>query len=247
MFPHGCHLMPDSITEAQDYDEKTRTRTPAIDKLTGKRVLQCRVADMDPELEGRSRETVVKILADRPPVPPTGQPFELVEFDGLQVTPYVTGRARARAGARADGVLAARHRDQGRPPGRQQGCGLMPARRVTTVTMPVDGRSGVAFEAYRDRTPLLTIWAARPGLLVTLTLPEHLERGARPVRPRPRRHRGPVRHRGGAGLARPALRGPRCPRDVRDAEWPRPVFAAPAGALSVCPCPSTTQEGTRPS
>ena len=24
----------------------------------------------------------------------------------------------------------------------------MPARRVTTVTMPVDGRSGVAFEAY---------------------------------------------------------------------------------------------------
>jgi hypothetical protein len=53
----------------------------------------------------------------------------------------------------------------------------MPARRVTTVTMPVDGRSGVAFEAYRERTPLLTIWAARPGLLVTLTLPEHLNAG----------------------------------------------------------------------
>ena len=32
----------------------------------------------------------------------------------------------------------------------------MPARRVTTVTLPVDGRSGVAFEPYRDRTPLLT-------------------------------------------------------------------------------------------
>ncbi len=53
----------------------------------------------------------------------------------------------------------------------------MPARRVTTVTMPVDGRSGVAFEAYRERTPLLTIWAARPGLLVTLTLPERLNAG----------------------------------------------------------------------
>jgi hypothetical protein len=53
----------------------------------------------------------------------------------------------------------------------------MPARRVTTVTLPVDGRSGVAFESYRDRTPLLTIWAARPGLLVTLTLPEHLNAG----------------------------------------------------------------------
>jgi hypothetical protein len=53
----------------------------------------------------------------------------------------------------------------------------MPARRVTTMTLPVDGRSGVAFEAYRDRTPLLTIWVARPGLLVTLTLPEHLNAG----------------------------------------------------------------------
>jgi hypothetical protein len=53
----------------------------------------------------------------------------------------------------------------------------MPARRVTTMTLPVDGRSGVAFEPYRDRTPLLTIWAARPGLLVTLTLPEHLNAG----------------------------------------------------------------------
>jgi hypothetical protein len=88
VFPHGCHLMPDSIAEAQDYDEKTKTRSPAIDKITGRRVFQCRVADMDPELEGRSRETVVKILADRQPVPPTGQPFELVEFDNLQVTPY---------------------------------------------------------------------------------------------------------------------------------------------------------------
>ena len=117
VFPHGCHLMPDSITEAIDYDEQTRTRTPAIDKITGKRVFQCRVADMDPELEGRSRETVVKILADRPPVPPTGQPFELVEFDNLQVTPYVDsgrcqgqGRCAARMAfsLRATGIKAAR-------------------------------------------------------------------------------------------------------------------------------------------
>jgi hypothetical protein len=53
----------------------------------------------------------------------------------------------------------------------------MPARRVTTVTVPVDGRSAVAFESYRDRTPLLTILAARPGLLVTLTLPERIDAG----------------------------------------------------------------------
>jgi hypothetical protein len=53
----------------------------------------------------------------------------------------------------------------------------MPARRVTTVTVPVGVRSGVAVESYRDRTPLLTIWTARPALLVTLTLPERIEPG----------------------------------------------------------------------
>jgi hypothetical protein len=79
-----------------------------VDKVTGKRVWQCRVADMDPELEGRSRETVVKILADRPPSPPTGQPFELVEFDNLQVTPYVTDKGRMAYPLRATGIKAAR-------------------------------------------------------------------------------------------------------------------------------------------
>ncbi len=53
----------------------------------------------------------------------------------------------------------------------------MPARRVTTLTVPVDGRSGVAFESFSGRTPLLTILATRPALLVTLTLPEHLDAG----------------------------------------------------------------------
>lgn len=53
----------------------------------------------------------------------------------------------------------------------------MPAKRVTTVTVPVDARSAVAFESYAGRTPLLTILATRPALLVTLTLPEQLEAG----------------------------------------------------------------------
>jgi len=38
---------------------------------------------MDPDLAGRSRETVVKILADQQPTPPTRTLFEAVEFDGL--------------------------------------------------------------------------------------------------------------------------------------------------------------------
>jgi hypothetical protein len=53
----------------------------------------------------------------------------------------------------------------------------MPAKRVTALTLPVDVRSAVAFESYRGRTPLLTIMAPRHALLVTLTLPEHLEAG----------------------------------------------------------------------
>ena len=103
VFPHGCCLVPDSITEAQDYDERTRRRTPSVDKLTGRRVWQCRVSDMDPALAGRSRETVIKILSDAEPQPPTGQDWELVDFEGLTVTPYVdSGRCQGqgRCGAR---------------------------------------------------------------------------------------------------------------------------------------------------
>jgi hypothetical protein len=91
-----------------DYDETTKTRRPAIDKVTGKRVWQCRVQDMDPDLAGRSRETVVKILADQQPAPPTRTLFEAVEFDGLQVTPYVTDRGRLAYSLRATGIKAAR-------------------------------------------------------------------------------------------------------------------------------------------
>jgi hypothetical protein len=70
VFPFGCHLLPDSIAEAVEYDERTKTRRPMTDKVTGQRVWQCRVSDMDPALEGRSREVVVKILSDSRPVAP---------------------------------------------------------------------------------------------------------------------------------------------------------------------------------
>jgi len=103
VFPAGCHLLPDSITEAQDWDAATRVRTPTVDKITGQRVWHVRVVDMDQALEGRSREVVVKIAADRAPVPPTRTPFEAVEFEGLTVTPYVdTSRCvgQGRCGAR---------------------------------------------------------------------------------------------------------------------------------------------------
>jgi len=53
VFPAGCHLLPDSITEAQDWDAATRVRTPTVDKITGQRVWHVRVVDMDQALEGR--------------------------------------------------------------------------------------------------------------------------------------------------------------------------------------------------
>lgn len=55
--------------------------------------------------------------------------------------------------------------------------------RVTTVTVLVDGRCAVAFESYRDRTPLLTIMATRPALLVTLMAPARADRGRSPRGP----------------------------------------------------------------
>ncbi len=36
----------------------------SVERVTGKRVFQVRVSDLDEELEGRYRETVVKMLAD---------------------------------------------------------------------------------------------------------------------------------------------------------------------------------------
>ena len=53
----------------------------------------------------------------------------------------------------------------------------MAARRVPALALPIDARSGVSFRGYDHRTPLLTIATSRPALLVTLTLPEHLEAG----------------------------------------------------------------------
>ena len=108
VFPHGCHLVPDSISEAIDYDEETKRRSPALDKLTGKPVFQVRVIDLDPELSGRSREVVVKVIADRMPVPPTRAPFEAVEFENLTVTPYVVDRTKRMAySLRATGIKPA--------------------------------------------------------------------------------------------------------------------------------------------
>jgi hypothetical protein len=53
----------------------------------------------------------------------------------------------------------------------------MPARRATSLCVPVDVRSGAELRCYPHRAPLLTIRAGHPALLVTLTVPEQIEAG----------------------------------------------------------------------
>ena len=65
VFPHGCLMVPGSVGPVEDYDERTKNRTPAVDKLTGERVWSLRVIDLDPELGTRPRETVVKVTRQR--------------------------------------------------------------------------------------------------------------------------------------------------------------------------------------
>jgi len=96
VFPDGCCLQPDSIGPDTE------------SKLNGQRAYQCRVVDLNPAKD-RTHEAVVKILADRAPVPPTGQPYERVEFENLTMIPYVTDRSpmRIRYSLRATGIRAA--------------------------------------------------------------------------------------------------------------------------------------------
>jgi hypothetical protein len=45
------------------------------------------------------------------------------------------------------------------------------------MCVPVDARSGAELRCYPQRSPLLTIRAGKPALLVTLTVPDLIEAG----------------------------------------------------------------------
>jgi hypothetical protein len=116
VFPDGCVLLPGSLAEVKDFEVSGQPQ--AVDKVTGLRVWQVRVHDNDHSVpENRSREVVVKLLADKPPAVPGHGEFVPVEFDGLTLTPYVDssrcagqGRCRARSAfsLRATGIKPAR-------------------------------------------------------------------------------------------------------------------------------------------
>jgi hypothetical protein len=96
VFPDGCYLVPDSIT-------------PVSRRTVGQQVYECRVVDRNPALQDRPHQTVVKIRADHEPTPPTGTSYEMVEFEHLTITPYVTDQnpMRIRYSLRATGLHSA--------------------------------------------------------------------------------------------------------------------------------------------
>jgi hypothetical protein len=102
VFPNGCRLVPDSISEAQDDDETDDTVARIIRPQP---VYRCRVVDLNPELNGRSHEAVV-ILGQKPSLPSWAR-YALVEFDDLMITPYMTDRIRIGYTLHAAGIKPA--------------------------------------------------------------------------------------------------------------------------------------------
>jgi len=108
VFPSGCVMGPDTIvTKVTDFDKRGKADDQDVDKVTGLRVWAVRVMDLDPDLEGRSREVVVKLSAPVQPVPPVGA-FQPVEFEGVTVTPWVNDKGRMQYSIRATGIVAPR-------------------------------------------------------------------------------------------------------------------------------------------
>ncbi|GLZ45777.1 hypothetical protein Acsp06_19620 [Actinomycetospora sp. NBRC 106375] len=93
VFPHGAFMTTDGAEPVPDYDRSTREKfVQAIDKITGLPVWGVGVHDPDPEARKAERSVDVKIAAEYQPVPPEalpGLPFRPVEFEGLEVTPYL--------------------------------------------------------------------------------------------------------------------------------------------------------------
>jgi hypothetical protein len=85
-----------SVSPVEDFDKKRAGNTDPQDrdKQTGLRLWS--VAILDPTAQEGKREIKVKIAADHQPVPPNGL-MQPVEFDGLQVIPYLdSNRAKPR-------------------------------------------------------------------------------------------------------------------------------------------------------
>jgi hypothetical protein len=112
VFPHGVYAM--GVEQAEDFDEKTRRRTPSKDKQNGDQLVWT-VTCIDRDPDARKKEVKIKVAAPVMPVLPEevlpGSGLRMVDFTGLTATPYVeegkgSGRARLALSFRATGVHA---------------------------------------------------------------------------------------------------------------------------------------------
>ena len=99
-----------SVDPVEDFDKKRAKDVDPQerDKTTGMRLWSASV--LDPTAQQGKREVKVKIAAEVQPVPPNG-PLAPVEFEGLQVIPYLdANRAKPRVAIayRAAGFRAVR-------------------------------------------------------------------------------------------------------------------------------------------
>ena len=119
VFPEGA-LMRGDVAAVEDFDRiqaaKAEGREPGDvqvrDKVTGERVWEVRVVDLDEEAAKGQGEVTVKIAGEHQPVPPPkveGQKLRPVEFENLTVTAWIDDRGkRPKIGwsLRADGMRA---------------------------------------------------------------------------------------------------------------------------------------------
>lgn len=99
VFPDGA-LMRGEVTAVEDFDALQAARAagrepgdvPLRDKVTGLRVWEVRVVDLDENARKGQGEVTVKISADVQPVPPPkpeGQKLRPVEFENLTATAWI--------------------------------------------------------------------------------------------------------------------------------------------------------------
>jgi hypothetical protein len=113
VFPHGAFLTTGGAEPVRDFDRSTREKfVQQHDTASGLPLWEVGVHDPDPEARKTERSVTVKIAAEVQPVPPEalpGLPFRPVEFEGLEVTPYLDSNAtrpRVAFSLRASGMHA---------------------------------------------------------------------------------------------------------------------------------------------
>ncbi len=112
LFPHGAFLTGD-VVPVRDFDRSTREQfVQMVDKDTGLPLWEATGHDPDPEARKNDRQFTMKFATTHQPVPPEtlpGLPFRPVEFEGLEVTPYLDSngpRPKIAFSLRATGMRA---------------------------------------------------------------------------------------------------------------------------------------------